>query len=37
MTMLPATVTVISITATGGPEVLKPETRPVPSPEAGSC
>jgi len=27
--------TAIAITAPGGPEVLKPETRPVPSPQAG--
>ncbi|MBI2289734.1 MAG: NAD(P)H-quinone oxidoreductase [Betaproteobacteria bacterium] len=33
--MLPKTMTVISIARAGGPEVLKPDTRPVPQPEAG--
>jgi NADPH:quinone reductase len=33
--MLPATMTAVSITAAGGPEVLKPELRPVPQPRAG--
>lgn len=33
--MLPTTMTAISITRAGGPEVLQPETRPVPQPEKG--
>lgn len=33
--MLPATMTAITITAAGGPDVLKPEQRPVPRPGAG--
>ena len=33
--MLPATMTAISILRAGGPEVLQPQTRPVPSPAAG--
>lgn len=33
--MLPATMTAVSITAAGGPEMLKTESRPVPRPEAG--
>ena len=33
--MLPATMTAISLAAAGGPEVLKPESRPVPRPDAG--
>lgn len=33
--MLPATMTAISITAAGGPEMLKPEMRPVPQPRSG--
>lgn len=33
--MLPATMTAIEITAAGGPEVLKPTTRPLPQPAAG--
>lgn len=33
--MLPATMTAINITAAGGPEVLQPESRPVPRPAAG--
>jgi len=33
--MLPATMTAISITAAGGPEVLKTESRPVPQPGPG--
>jgi NADPH2:quinone reductase len=32
---LPATMTAIEITRPGGPEVLKPTTRPVPQPKAG--
>ncbi len=32
---LPATMTVIAISTFGGPEVLKPETRPVPTPGPG--
>lgn len=32
---LPPTMTAIGISAPGGPDVLKPETRPVPVPEAG--
>jgi putative PIG3 family NAD(P)H quinone oxidoreductase len=35
MSMLPDTMTAIEITRAGGPEVLKPATRPVPKPEAG--
>lgn len=33
--MLPTTMTAVSITAAGGPEVLKTELRPVPQPRAG--
>ncbi len=33
--MLPATMTAITITAAGGPEMLVPEQRPVPKPDAG--
>ena len=33
--MLPQTMTAIEITRAGGPEVLKPATRPVPQPAAG--
>src|SRR5262245_44840885 len=33
--MLPETMTAIQITYAGGPEVLKPATRPVPKPAAG--
>lgn len=33
--MLPKTMTAVPITRAGGPEVLQPETRPVPQPEAG--
>ncbi|MGZ8204199.1 MAG: alcohol dehydrogenase catalytic domain-containing protein, partial [Burkholderiales bacterium] len=33
--MLPTTMTAIEITRAGGPEVLKPGTRPVPQPQAG--
>lgn len=33
--MLPATMTAITITAAGGPEMLVPELRPVPKPDAG--
>lgn len=33
--MLPATMTAITITAAGGPEMLKPEQRPVPQPGPG--
>ena len=33
--MIPDTMTVIAIAAPGGPEVLRPETRPVPRPRAG--
>ena len=33
--MTPATMTAIEITRAGGPEVLKPTTRPVPQPAAG--
>jgi NADPH:quinone reductase-like Zn-dependent oxidoreductase len=32
---LPSTMTAIAIRAPGGPEVLVPETRPVPTPGAG--
>lgn len=32
---LPATMTAVEITADGGPEVLKPATRPLPEPKAG--
>ncbi|MFC6489240.1 NAD(P)H-quinone oxidoreductase, partial [Nitratireductor sp. GCM10026969] len=32
MTGLPDTMTAIAISEPGGPEVLKPETRPVPTP-----
>ena len=32
---LPETMTVIEITAPGGPDVLKPAQRPVPQPAAG--
>ena len=35
MTTIPDTMTAIGIAAPGGPEVLKPETRPVPKPGAG--
>ncbi len=35
MTTLPASMTCIEISQYGGPEVLKPATRPVPKPEAG--
>jgi NADPH2:quinone reductase len=35
MTDLPATMTAIAITAPGGPDVLKPQTRPVPVPGPG--
>ncbi|RDJ19846.1 NAD(P)H-quinone oxidoreductase [Bosea caraganae] len=35
MTSLPETMTVIGFEAPGGPEVLKPQTRPVPQPKAG--
>jgi NADPH2:quinone reductase len=35
MDKLPAQMTVIAISKPGGPEVLKPETRPVPTPGAG--
>lgn len=35
MTSLPASMTVIGISAPGGPEVLKPEQRPVPAPGKG--
>jgi putative PIG3 family NAD(P)H quinone oxidoreductase len=35
MTALPATITAIEITEPGGPEVLKPVTRPMPTPRAG--
>jgi len=35
MGTLPATMTAIEITKAGGPEVLKPGTRPVPAPGAG--
>ena len=35
MEMLPAQMTVIAISKPGGPEVLVPETRPVPSPGPG--
>jgi len=35
MTALPATMTAIEISEPGGPEVLKPATRPVPLPGAG--
>ncbi len=30
--MLPATMTAIAISSPGGPEVLVPETRPMPTP-----
>ena len=33
--MLPTTMHAIEITQAGGPEVLKPTTRPVPQPAAG--
>jgi putative PIG3 family NAD(P)H quinone oxidoreductase len=33
--MLPATMTAITITAAGGPEMLVPELRPVPKPDSG--
>lgn len=33
--MLPKTMTAVPITRAGGPEVLQPETRPVPQPAAG--
>ncbi len=33
--MLPSTMTAISITRAGGPEVLQPGTRPLPQPAAG--
>ena len=33
--MIPANMTAIEITQAGGPEVLKPTTRPVPKPAAG--
>lgn len=35
MTTLPSTMTVIEIANPGGPEVLRPATRPVPAPNAG--
>lgn len=35
MTSLPETMTAIGFVAPGGPEVLKPQTRPVPKPGAG--
>lgn len=35
MTALPTTMTAIEIVAPGGPEVLRPTTRPVPMPKAG--
>ena len=35
MTSLPETMTAIEISTPGGPEVLKPTTRPVPQPGAG--
>ena len=35
MTGLPSRMTVIGISSPGGPEVLKPEERPVPSPGKG--
>jgi putative PIG3 family NAD(P)H quinone oxidoreductase len=35
MTSIPATMTAIGITSPGGPEMLKPEERPVPQPQAG--
>ena len=35
MTALPATMTAIEITEPGGPEVLRPATRPMPTPGAG--
>lgn len=35
MTAIPQTMTAIGISTPGGPEVLKPETRPVPQPGAG--
>ena len=35
MPALPATMTAIEITKPGGPEVLKPTQRPVPTPGAG--
>ena len=40
-TAIPETMTVIELAQPGGPEVLRPETRPVPTPVAvvvsGSC
>ena len=35
MTALPETMTAIEITEPGGPEVLRPTTRPTPSPGPG--
>src|SRR4051794_11885500 len=35
MPQLPAQMTVVAISKPGGPEVLVPETRPVPTPQAG--
>ena len=35
MTTIPANMTAISISASGGPEVLVPEERPVPTPGSG--
>ena len=35
MTVVPETMTVVEISSPGGPEVLKPATRPVPQPGHG--
>ncbi|MDU6672275.1 MAG: NAD(P)H-quinone oxidoreductase, partial [Bradyrhizobium sp.] len=35
MEQLPAQMTVVAISKPGGPEVLQPETRPVPKPGPG--